>query len=257
MITIKKNARPLPWRKHPTPYSVLVSEIMLQQTQADRVTPKFLTFVKRFPSFRALARAPIADVLRLWSGLGYNRRALALKKCADVVIKKYQGKLPDILSQLEELPGVGPATARSILVYAFNRPEVFIETNVRAVFIHFFFPHKKNVTDHKLWPLVEKTLDQHNPRRWYNALMDYGTMLKKEFKNPAGRSAHHSRQSRFEGSNRQVRGLILRLLTRRSCSITQIAQKINRPSDTVLKNIAALSKEGFILIKGNVVRLKQ
>lgn len=242
----KKHGRSLPWRASPTPYHVLVSKIMLQQTQVDRVVPKYNVFIKQFPYFSALAKAPLAGVLKAWSGLGYNRRAVALTKIAKEVVKKYKGALPDDAEKLDALPGIGPATAATIVTYAFNRVAPFIETNVRTVYIHFFFPKKKKVDDAMLWPLIVKTLDHTNPRRWFNALMDYGVKLKKEHNNPARRSAHHTRQSRFEGSNRQMRGQIVRLLLGNPRLTSQkISMVLNRPREIIEKTLTALVQEGL------------
>ena len=206
------NRRSFAWRDNIVPYHVVISELMLQQTQTFRVAEKFDHFVQLFPSFEALADAPFALVLAAWKGLGYNRRARYAQQIAQHIVEKHAGQLPADPLILEVFPGIGPATARSIVVFAYNKPEVFIETNIRAVFIHHFFNHEHVVNDRDIVPLVAKTLDKKNPREWYYALMDYGVMLKKQFKNPARRSAHHAIQSRFEGSNRQLRGKLLALL---------------------------------------------
>lgn len=191
----------LPWRKTHDPYKILVSEVMLQQTQVDRVVPKYNAFIKAFPSARALAKAPLTKVLRLWSGLGYNRRAKYLHQAAKVFKTGVE---------LEELPGVGPYTARAVRVFAFNKPEVLIETNIRAVFLHHLFPKATKVPDAKLLPLIAKVLDHKNPHMWYAALMDYGSYLKQKYPNPSRRSKHHAQQKAFKGSDREVRGAILR-----------------------------------------------
>lgn len=208
----KKNKRDFPWRQTSDPYKILVSEIMLQQTQAPRVVAKYRQFIKRFPTSTSLAKASPRTVLKYWSGLGYNRRALLLQKTAQTINKNYAGIIPSDTERLKSLPAIGPYTAAAIGVFAFNQPRVLIETNVRTVFIHHFFPRSTQVTDAKILPLIEQTLDQPNPRRWYTALMDYGAMLKKTMPNPSRRSRHHTKQSTFAGSNRQLRGMILRAL---------------------------------------------
>ncbi len=157
----------------------------------------------------ALAAAPLIEVLSCWKGLGYNRRALYLKEIARIVIDQYAAKLPDSPDELVKLPGIGSNTAGAVAAFAFNRPVVFIETNIRSVFIHHFFPDTADVRDSRILPLVEATLDRDNPRVWYWALMDYGTMLKETTANPGRRSAHYSRQSPFPGSDREIRGAIL------------------------------------------------
>jgi A/G-specific adenine glycosylase len=209
----RDNKREFPWRDRITPYRILVSEIMLQQTGVERVIKKFTPFVDRFPDFNDLAAAPLNDIIEAWQGLGYNRRALSLKKIAGVVVDQYAGALPDDGALLREMPGIGEATAGSILAFAFNLPSIFIETNIRRVFIHYFFPEEDRVTDKEIIPLVEATIDGSHPRDWYYALMDYGTYLGTIAANPNRKSAHYSRQSRFQDSDRQMRGIIVRLLT--------------------------------------------
>ncbi len=202
----------LPWRKTENPYHILVSEIMLQQTQVSRVIDAYRSFLKMFPSFRVLARATSADVLRVWQGLGYNRRALMLQRCAIEVVKHHKGALPNTYEALCALPGIGPYTAGAILAFAFNIPRAMIETNIRRVYLHHFFPRGRNVPDTRLIPIIERTLDRKNPRAWYSALMDYGAWLATQMKNPNTRSKHYMRQSKFDGSDRQIRGAIVRLL---------------------------------------------
>ncbi len=212
----------LPWRPPSLklrkdvldPYAVLVSELMLQQTQVSRVIGKFRAFRRAFPSFRALANAPVAEVLRQWQGLGYNRRALMLHRCAQEVVRNHNGRLPRDHIALCALPGIGHYTAGAILAFAFNTPVPIIETNVRRVILHHYFPGRRNVPDSRIIAVVERTLDRKNPRRWYGALMDYGASLAESLPkraNPNRRSKHYTRQSRFEGSTRQLRGKVLAL----------------------------------------------
>lgn len=187
---------------------------MLQQTQVERVIPKYLAFMDRYPTLEALAAAPLRDVLVLWQGLGYNRRARYLHVCAQWVVAHHSGKFPTTEQELLKLPGVGPYTARAILAFAYNMPVVLIETNVRAVFLYHFCEGKEKIPDDVLLPHINRELYTDNPRLWYSALMDYGTYLKKVLPNPSRRSKHHTRQSRFQGSLRQARGEIIRLLSR-------------------------------------------
>jgi len=207
----EQHGRNLPWRKTTDPYCILVSEVMLQQTQVDRVAPRYLSFLERFPDFVSLASATPSEVLREWQGLGYNRRALSLQAAARQVVESHGGVLPEDKRSLMSLPGIGSYTASAIRAFAFNQPDAFIETNIREVFIHHFFPEAESVTDAEIMPLVEMAVDRENPRRWYQALMDYGVKLKQQG-NASRRSAHHRPQSRFSGSRRQARGEILRLL---------------------------------------------
>jgi A/G-specific adenine glycosylase len=248
-----KNKRDFAWRRDIDAYRVVVSEVMLQQTQTHRVEKKFDSFITAFPSFEALARAPLREVLAQWQGLGYNRRALALQKIAQKVVEEYGGVLPDDPGVLVTFPGIGPATAASICAFAGNKPTLFIETNIRAVFIHFFFQGRDKVTDKEIFPLVEKTVDTKNPREWYYALMDYGVMLKKKMPNPSRRSAHHIQQSKFEGSERQIRGMIVKMLTQHSpLSYGQLVQLVDKEPQRVKKNLSALCAEGLVKKQGDV-----
>ena len=237
--------RDFPWRKRQTPYRIIVSEIMLQQTQAPRVVEKYNAFLKAFPTIRKLAEASNKDVLRLWSGLGYNRRALYLKKMAEVVIKEYKGKFPHTSDTLRELPGVGPYTASAVCIFAYNRPEVCIETNIRTVFLHHFFSNtRRQVGDHELIPLIAKAIDVDNPREWYAALMDYGTYLKATVSNPSRKSKHHSKQSKFKGSDREVRGKILKALLNGKQSKEALIKKIKDTRTTRI--LEKLCSEGMV-----------
>lgn len=208
-----QNKRDFAWRNTDNPYYVVVSELMLQQTQTHRVEPKFEQFIAEFASFEMLAQASLRDVLSLWQGLGYNRRGKYLHEIAKKVMAEHGGTLPADTELLRQLPGIGPYTAGSICAFAFNKPTVFIETNIRSVYIHTFFSSSQKVPDSELLPLIAATVDQSNPREWYYALMDYGVMLKKSGKNPNHRSKHHTVQSKFAGSDRQIRGRIVALLT--------------------------------------------
>ncbi len=204
--------RPMPWREDTRPYYVLVSELMLQQTQVDRVIPKFEAFITRFPDIQSLAVAPLSDVLVLWNGLGYNRRAKYLHDAAKKIMTNFNGVFPENKEALLSLPGVGPGTAGALLAYAFNVPAVFIETNVRSVYFYHFFGDGDKVSDEELKKCVEKTLDNEQPREFYWALMDYGTWLKKNKLGKVTQSAHYKKQSALKGSVREVRGKIITLL---------------------------------------------
>ncbi len=242
-----EHKRSFAWRNIDNAYYIVVSEIMLQQTQTHRVVDKFEQFIREFPNLESLANAPQDKVVANWQGLGYNRRALALKQVAERVVKEFNGIVPDDPDTLVTFKGIGPYTAASICAFAFNRPTVFIETNIRAVFIHEFFPKEKEVHDKQLMPLIEKTLDTKQPREWYYALMDYGVMLKKAHKNPSRKSAHHTRQSKFEGSDRQVRGAILKMLIAdRSLSEQEFIEAIPREASKVKRIVSNLEQEGFI-----------
>lgn len=204
--------RDLPWRYIEDPYAVLVSEVMLQQTQVKRVLDYWPRFLATFPTIDALAAAGTSDVLEQWQGLGYNRRALALKRCADICAAEHGGRLPQTADELVKLPGIGPATAAGVVAFALDRPALYLETNVRTVFLHELFPGEEGVKDAALIPLVELACPADGVRDWYYALLDYGAHLKATLPNPSRRSAHHTRQSAFEGSRRQKRAELVRIV---------------------------------------------
>jgi len=241
------HGRDLPWRRTTDPYHILVSEIMLQQTQVNRVEVKFVEFTERFPDIQSLDAAPLKDVLETWQGLGYNRRALALKNAAHMIVEEYGGEVPRTAEDLTTLPGIGHATAAAICAYAFNEPVVYIETNIRTVFIHTFFDDSTTVSDKNILPLVERTLDRDNPRRWYSALMDYGVMLKAKHGNPGKRSAHYTKQGAFHGSDRQVRGALLKLLVAEGPSSgSNAADKLGFDPERVARILNNLEREAFV-----------
>lgn len=243
----QSHGRMFAWRSTQDPYHIVVSEIMLQQTQTERVKEKFSQFIIEFPDFKTLSQATNFEVIKAWQGLGYNRRALALHALAQDVVQKYQGNLPDDPQKLTEFKGIGPNTAGSICVFAFNKPVVFIETNIRTVFIHSFFRNQIDIHDKLLIPLIEQTIDKNNPRIWYYALMDYGVALKKAFKNPSRKSKHHTKQSKFEGSERQIRGMILRALTaHKALTFDMLCDLIDRQPSRIERNLQDLVNEGFV-----------
>lgn len=264
----EKNKRSFPWRKTRDPYKILVSEIMLQQTQAPRVVPKYESFLEKFPTTKVLAAAPLKDVLSEWQGLGYNRRAIYLKRTAEIIEKEYDGKFPRDFKTLCSLPGIGPATAGDLMAFTWNEPTIVIETNIRSVFIHFFFSDEERkgkrlataqvdkveapkVSDKEILPLIEKTLDKKNPREWYSALFDYGAYLK-ETSNPSLRSAHHVKQGSFVGSYRQKRAAVLRELLKKSQTKAEIQKILKYDVDVLSKVLLDLEKEGFVKkTKGN------
>ncbi len=246
------HGRVLPWRATADPYHIFVSEIMLQQTQVDRVVAKFSPFIGAFPDFHTLARASFQDVLGMWQGLGYNRRALALKRAAQRVVDTFDAVLPSDPETLATLPGVGKTTACSIAAFAFNIPVVFIETNVRTVFIHFFFDGREKVSDAELLPLVEAALDRAEPRKWYSALMDYGTMLKKTGRKDHRKSTTYKKQSPFYGSDRQLRGRILKtLLTENGLSQSALSGMLAADEERVRRIVGALLDDGLLTSPGD------
>ena len=239
--------RPMLWRDNPHPYWVIVSEIMLQQTQVNRVMIKFPQFIKIFPDFASLSQASLAEVLQVWQGMGYNRRAKYLWHIAQLIEKEYQGVVPRNPEILATFPGIGKATAGSIIAFAYNIPTVFIETNIRRVFIYHFFQDKDEVSDVEIMPLVQSTVSLDNPREWYYALMDYGTYMKRITSNPNKRSKHYTIQSSFEGSNRQIRAQIIRLLLQKPYTLEELIDSIQ--DERVISNLKNLIKEEMIVLK--------
>ena len=247
----RRHGRRFPWRQTRDPYRILVSEIMLQQTQTARVLSHFDPFVVRFPDARALAAADRGEVLALWSGLGYNRRAVALHRAAAMIQGRFGGTVPQDTRDLRALPGVGPATAGAVQAFGFGLPAVFVETNIRRAALHELFPGREGVSDRELLPLLAEALDRADPRRWYRALMDYGAALARSGPNPNRRSAHYTRQSTFAGSNRQQRGRILKVLAARGplafTELTILIGATARPDRQRARvNLDAMSAEGLI-----------
>lgn len=238
----------LPWRKTTNPYRILVSEIMLQQTQVDRVLPKYRAFLRQWPTARRLAAAPLSDVLRAWQGLGYNRRAKFLRQAAKVVTNELGGNWPKTETTLLSLPGVGPYTAGAVSAFAYDLPVVLIETNIRQVYLHHFFKNKTAVSDEAILKLVKKTLPEGNAREWYWALMDYGAHLKQQQGNLTHRSKHYTKQSRFAGSDRQIRGAILRVLGEEGAlTVRSLAEHLaSFEKERVVTQLARLQTEGLV-----------
>lgn len=253
MFYTKHGRHDLPWRLPESdssfdPYKIMVSELMLQQTQVPRVIPKYQAFLHEFPTLEALASAPLAQVLKAWQGLGYNRRAKFLHQAAQKTVAEFGGHMPISPELLVALPGIGKNTAGAIMAYAYNEHVVFIETNIRSVYLHHFFKDQTDVPDATIVALVAQTLDHQNPRQFYWSLMDYGSYLKKTLPNPSRRSHSHSVQSKFEGSRRQVRGQVLRLLANDSLTTAELTAAItDERLSSVLEDLA---QEGLIEQRG-------
>jgi A/G-specific adenine glycosylase len=251
----KHGRHDLPWRTRHDPYAVLVSEIMLQQTQVPRVIPKFRAFLRAFPGVRALARAKTSMLLRAWQGLGYNRRALMLQRCAAAVVADHGGTLPRDFDHLVALPGIGPYTAGAVMAFAYDARHPVIETNIRRVYLHHFFPGERSVPDVAILKLVERDLRKvPSPRQWYAALMDYGTHLAATVPNPNRRARAYSRQSRFSGSTRQLRGAVLRLLVEHGAMAPARLTRLTADARTPAV-LARLVDEGMVRRRGRVVVL--
>lgn len=219
---------------------------MLQQTQVDRVVPKYREFVTKYPTVKKLAEAALSDVLRLWQGLGYNRRAKMLHMAARTIVSQHRSKVPHDFNALVHLPGIGPYTANAVRAFAFNIPDIVVETNIRAVYIHHFFPSETKVSDDEIIPYIQATLLPKKSCEWYSALMDYGAHIKATTPNPGRRSKHHIKQKPFKGSDREIRGAVLKLLARGESTLTALSFEPGR----IKKQTEALIREGMIVRRG-------
>ena len=268
--------RDLPWRNIDDAYGVLVSEVMLQQTQVSRVLRYWERWMGLFPTVDALAAADTSLVLEMWQGLGYNRRALALKRACEICAAEHAGHLPETAEELVRLPGIGSATAAGIMAFAHDRPAVYLETNVRSVFLHELFPEREGVTDKELVPFIADTCPagsqmpeadggEWGPRAWYYALLDYGAHLKSQVANPSRRSAHHARQSKFEGSHREKRSFVLKQVLARpdGIAVSEAIAALNAHERDAGRDaldaeacetlVAELVAEGFFQLRGNLL----
>jgi A/G-specific adenine glycosylase len=205
----------------------------------NRVIPKYLAFLGLYPDVASLAAAELGDVLRMWSGLGYNRRAKFLHHSAQRIVKDFGGAYPRSVQELETLPGIGRNTAGAIATYAYNQPVAFIETNIRTVFIHHFFGDREDINDREILPFVQATLPEDGTNReWYWALMDYGSYLKQTVGSQNHRSTSYAKQSTFHGSRRQVRGQVLRLLAAQPLTTDELKKQIvDERLGTVIKDL--------------------
>lgn len=240
------NYRPLPWRNTDNPYHILVSEVMLQQTQASRVADKYILFIKKFPTVKALAQSSLHDVLAVWQGLGYNRRAKYLWQAAKIIVSQYNGNVPNNEALLQKLPGLGRATAASVSIFAFGRPAVYIETNVRTVYIYSYLANHQKVYDAMIRPLLEATIDTKNPKKFYNALMDCGTYIK-QYYNFSRHSAHYTVQTPYKTSLRKVRGDIVRHIVNYGATRKDmLVQKLGYSPDIIQQALQSLCRENLV-----------
>lgn len=226
-------------------YKIMVSEIMLQQTQVSRVGPKFKEWIQQFPNISTLEQASRKDVLTLWQGLGYTRRAKFLHESAQKIIKN---GTPKNIEELENLPGIGHYTSRAIATFAWNESHSFVETNIRSVYINHFFKNKEIIADVEIINMVAQTLDKTQPREWMYALMDYGSHLKSQGKAHNARSKSFARQSKFQGSVREVRGSIMKFFAEKSILNAKNVLEFENifDNDRVQKALAGLTKDGLI-----------
>lgn len=237
----------LPWRKTHNPYRILVSEVMLQQTQVTRVIPKYKTFIRMYPSLDALAHASLSDVLMAWQGLGYNRRAKSLYDTARMVCERYGGRLPCTEVELRALPGIGQYTARAILAFAYNKPVALLETNIRTVCFAELLQNRSDVSDSELLVLADRLLDRTRPREWQWALMDYGAYLKARGVRLNHTSKHYVKQGKFKGSDREIRGALIRYLTETKDATTHACtQALSFPQERIMRQLTALVRDGLV-----------
>lgn len=252
----KEGRHSLPWRHTRDVYAILVSEVMLQQTQVSRVLEKYALWMEAFPNVETLSKASLSEVLFLWQGLGYSRRARFLHLSSKQLFEKYGNKIPPSISveELDELPGVGPYTARAVKTFTSGGREIFIETNIRTIFLHHFFNEQKDVLDSDLLDKIEEMLPTNKFREWYYALMDYGAFLKKSGVRNNSRSAQYIKQTKFQGSGRELRARCLReiLIEPKGKTLGKIVSAIgNSTTEAVLGKLEELIKDGLINKKRN------
>jgi A/G-specific adenine glycosylase len=242
------NRRDLPWRRTTDPYAILVSEVMLQQTQVSRVVPKYSAFLERFPTLASLARATLSDALEAWLGLGYNNRAARLKRCAEAT----PHGLPHDLEGLRALPGVGPYTARAVLIFADDANLAAIDANVRRVLTH-ELGLPRDLARTALQAVADAALPHGRSRDWHNALMDYGSLV---LTSRATGIAPLTRQSPFPGSRRQRRARLLRsLVSRGSLSLAAAAALLELPADDCREVVDSLAADELVVVQGDEVTL--
>lgn len=254
-----ENGRDLPWRRTRDPYAILVSEVMLQQTQVPRVVPKYAAFLERFPDLAALAEAPLADVLALWSGLGYNNRALRLKRAAEgAVARTRDGRLgrppslPGTVEELMRLPGIGPYTARAVLIFAHNADLAAVDANIRRVLLHELrLPH--DLSPAELQRVAIAVLPRGRSRNWHNALMDYGALV---LTSRTTSIAPLTTQSPFEGSRRSYRSRLVKLLLDESPRRRdELPGLLGLPPDDADEIVRLLEADELVVCDDELVRL--
>lgn len=257
--------RDFPWRDTDDPWKILVSEVMLQQTQTARVVSKYLSWFERLPDIHACAQASKQEILSLWSSLGYNSRALRLQSCARIICDCCNGIVPQFRKELEKLPGIGAYTSGAICAFAYNEPCVFLETNIRTVLIYWlqqnpdYVLHENRIDDAVLESIVKKMVDAVQNkglsiRMFYYTLMDYGAHIKKVHGNFSIYSKKYTKQSSFKGSVREVRGAIIKVLCS-SKSITYSELEVRYDPQNVVEAVTGLIAEGIIKKDGDVLIL--
>lgn len=249
----EKGRHDLPWRHTIDRYNIMVSEIMLQQTQVSRVIEKYNNWIEQFPTPQALAKARLAQVLKAWSGLGYNSRGKRLWDAAKIIVDQHNGTVPKNAETLLDLPGIGPYTARSILIFADNAPLATVDTNIRRILIH-EFNLPETISDKDLFELAQQLFPEGKSRDYHNALMDYGaTMLTSK----ATGIKPKTTQSKFTGSRRFYRGQIIKYLTEHEDLSVRRAKKLFPECEHDIKTIfEELITEGLIENKNSIYKIK-
>lgn len=246
-------ARSFPWRETRDPWLVLVSEVMLQQTQTDRIAKRYPGFIEHYPTPEALASASVEELLGDWKGLGYNRRGLNLKRAAQMIVDRHGGEVPQEDDALRSLPGVGPYTAAAVRAFAFGEPVVLIETNIRRLFLYVFFAGEDEVPDRPVLERIREALDESDPHAWYYALMDLGSAMRTWVPNPNRKSKHYAVQSRFEGSDRQIRGRIIEAMLSGARTLDEL-YALDFDNRRISAQVEALEREGFLVRQAQSVR---
>ncbi|EKE40297.1 hypothetical protein ENUP19_0304G0045 [Entamoeba nuttalli] len=251
----EKEGRKLPWRETTDKYKILVSEVMLQQTQVTRVIEKYKSWLIRFPTIQDLAKANLADVLEEWNGLGFNSRGKRLRDLAIEVCERYNGIIPSSVDKLLNLPGIGPYTANAVLIFSENQDIATVDANIRRILIHELSLDEKT-PENILFAYANKCLPLGRSRDWHNALMDYGALVATGKK--TGITAK-SKQSKFEGSRRSYRAELLRRIRKNngSLSIENCEEVIKGTKYTLEEIIEGLEKDGIVHKEGDFIILNK
>jgi A/G-specific adenine glycosylase len=247
----KRNRRQLPWRNTTDPYNILLSELMLQQTQVNRVILYYAKWITKWPTIDALASASLTEILDAWMGLGYNTRAVNLHKTARKIVTKFNSDVLEGMKHYKDLPGVGKYTSQAVQIFSANADIITVDTNIRRIFINEFNLSEK-VTDKALWELAGRCLPRGKSRDWHNALMDYGALFltaKKTGIKPK------TKQSRFEGSDRQIRARILRCLLKEKMSLSELEKTLEIEQMRLRQILDKMSTEKIVMEKNNSYQL--
>lgn len=235
----QENKRDLPWRKTTDPYKILVSEFMLQQTQVSRVIEYYHKWMNTWPTVESLANESYKNVLQSWMGLGYNRRAMYLHNTAKVIVDEFDGDVLNAVKHYEKLPGIGLYTSKAVQIFADNADIATVDTNIRRIFIN-EFGLDELVSDNELFTIAKQCLPKGKSRDWHNALMDYGALHLTSRKTGI---KPKTQQSRFQGSDRQIRGKILRLILKEEQSAYQLEKELNVDSKRLSKILTKMLEE--------------